>query len=142
MRWISVSTQRPYLYSPMDKLKDLHDRYLLLHPDPGSFSSDPQLVRWSNKDLDPVPKRQKKWEWYHVGGFWIAEGFSVAQMQTASASVALGLNPGLTLVAYLIGNLIVAIPCCASGFIGSKVSAPPRRMRCPFRYRQESHITS
>ena len=106
----------------MDKLKRFHDRHLLLHPEPGSFSSEAQLVRWSNKDLDPVPRSQKKWEWYHVGGFWIAEGFSVAQMQTASASVAIGLNPGLTLVAYLIGNLMVTVPCCASGYIGSKVS--------------------
>ena len=133
--------EAPSIASPMGKLRDFHDRYLLLHPDPGSFSSDPQLVRWSNKDLDPVPKPQKKWEWYHVGGFWIAEGFSVGQMQTASASVALGLNPGLTLVAYLIGNLIIAIPCCASGFIGSKVRAYPCLIRYSIRH-AEGHTTS
>ena len=107
----------------MERLRTFHDRHLLLRPDPGSFSLETQLTRWSNKDLDPVPRSRKKWEWYHVGGFWIAEGFSVAQMQAASASVALGLNPGLTLVAYLIGNIIVAVACCGSGYIGSKVSA-------------------
>lgn len=106
----------------MDNLKTFHDRHLLLHRDPGSFSSESQLLRWSNRDLDPVPKSQKKWEWYHVGGFWIAEGFSVAQLQIASASVALGLSPSLTLIAYLIGNLIVTVPCSASGYIGTKVS--------------------
>ncbi|KAL8939754.1 MAG: hypothetical protein Q9211_002601 [Gyalolechia sp. 1 TL-2023] len=85
---------------------------------------DPDYVppRWRSTDLDPVAKPQKKWEWYHVGGFWIAEGFSAAQIQTSSAAVAVGLNPGLALVAYSIGNLIIAIPCCAIGYIGSKYS--------------------
>ncbi|KAL9023926.1 MAG: hypothetical protein Q9196_006879 [Gyalolechia fulgens] len=85
---------------------------------------DPDYVpsRWRSMDLDPVAKPQKKWEWYHVGGFWIAEGFSAAQIQTSSAAVAVGLNPGLALVAYSIGNLIIAIPCCAIGYIGSKYS--------------------
>ncbi|KAI4120242.1 MAG: hypothetical protein LQ338_007162 [Usnochroma carphineum] len=80
------------------------------------------LSRWSSDDLNPVPKSQKKWEWYHIGGFWIAEGFSAAQIQISSAAVALGLNPGLALAAYAIGNLLAAVPCCAAGYIGSKYS--------------------
>ena len=78
--------------------------------------------RWKSKDMDPVPQSQQKWEWYHVGGFWVAESFSAATIQISSAAVALGLNPVLALVAYSIGNLIIAIPCCASGYIGSKFS--------------------
>ena len=57
-----------------------------------------------------------------MGGFWIAEGFSAAQIQTASASVALGLNPGIALIAYFIGNIIVMMACCSTGYIGSKVT--------------------
>ena len=106
----------------MDKLKSLHRRRLVLQPAAGSFTAEGQVSRWSNRDLDPVPKHQKKWEWYHVGGFWIAEGFSAAQIQTASASVALGLNPGIALIAYLIGNILVMIACCSTGYIGSKVT--------------------
>ena len=60
-----------------------------------------------------------------MGGFWVAEGFSAAQIQTASASVALGLNPGTALIAYLIGNILVMMACCGSGYIGSKVYADP-----------------
>ncbi|KAL8976901.1 MAG: hypothetical protein Q9205_007190, partial [Flavoplaca limonia] len=41
---------------------------------------------------------------------------------TSSAAVAVGLNPGLALVAYFIGNLIIAVPCAAAGYIGSKYS--------------------
>ena len=109
----------------MEKLQSFHRRRLILPPAAGSFTAEGQASRWSNPDLDPVPKHQKKWEWYHVGGFWIAEGFSAAQIQTASASVALGLNPGTALIAYLIGNILVMMACCGSGYIGSKVNAGP-----------------
>lgn len=78
--------------------------------------------RWRSADLDPVPKADKKWEWYHIGGFWIAEGFSAGQVQASSAAVAIGLNPGLALAAYAIGNVIAAVPCCGVGYIGSKYS--------------------
>ena len=107
----------------MDRLRDFHDRHLLLQPDPGSFSFEAQLGRWSDKNLDLLPRLLKEWEWYHVGGFWISEGFSAGQMQIASASVALGLDPGLTLIAYLIGNLNVTVACSGSGYLGSKVGA-------------------
>ena len=50
----------------------------------------------------------------------MAEGFNVAQLQTPSSAVALGLNPGLAIAACLIGNLLVTIPTCSSGYIGSK----------------------
>lgn len=105
----------------MDKLKSFHRRHLILQPASGSFTAEGQESRWSNPDLDPVSKHYKKWEWYHVGGFWIAEGFSASQIQTASASVALGLNPGIALIAYLIGNVLVMMACCGTGYIGSKV---------------------
>ena len=105
----------------MDSIKIFHDECLVLRPDKGSFTDEVQSIRWSNRDLDPVPNDQKKWKWYHVGGFWIAEGFSVAQMQTPSSAVALGLNPGLAIVACLLGNIMVTIPCMSQAYIGSKV---------------------
>ena len=109
----------------MEKLQSFHRRRLILPPAAGTFTAEGQTSRWSNPDLDPVPKHQKKWEWYHVGGFWIAEGFSAAYIQAASTSVALGLSPGTALIAYLIGNIVVMIACCGSGYIGSKVYAGP-----------------
>ncbi len=103
----------------MQTLKHLAATKLALsHPD----APNPPTSRWRSPDLDPVPKADKKWEWYHIGGFWIAEGFSAAQVQASSAAVAIGLNPGLALAAYAIGNVIAAVPCCGVGYIGSKYS--------------------
>jgi nucleobase:cation symporter-1, NCS1 family len=99
-----------------------HDK-VVLRPEKGSFTAQDQSTRSSNKDLDPVPIAKKKWEWYHVAGFWIAEGFSVLQLEVPSSAVSVGLNPGYAIVACLIGNLIVTIPCCITGWIGSKVTS-------------------
>jgi NCS1 family nucleobase:cation symporter-1 len=105
----------------MNSFKTFHDDHLVLCPPPGSFTAEGDSARWSNKDLDPVASSQKKWEWYHVGGFWVAEGFNAAQMQVPSSAVALGLNPGLAVVACLIGNLLVTGPVCVMGYIGARV---------------------
>lgn len=102
-------------------------RALLRNED--SFDADDQVSSWRNDDLDPVPQDQKTWEWYHVGGFWIVNGFTAANIQTASANVALGLNPGLIMVAYVIGIMIVAVACAGSGYIGAKVSNVIQTMR-------------
>jgi NCS1 family nucleobase:cation symporter-1 len=106
----------------MDSLRTFHDNVLVLRPEPGSFTAEGDSARWSNKDLDPVKPEKKKWEWYHVGGFWIAEGFSAAQMESASSAVALGLNPGIAIAACLVGNLMVTVPLCVMGYVGSKAS--------------------
>ena len=105
----------------MERLRNYYDRKIVLHATDDSFTADGQLSRWSNKDLDPVPKAQKKWEWYHVAGFWIVAGFTPAHIQQGSTNVALGLSPGLILGAYLIGNLLVTVPVALSGYIGAKV---------------------
>jgi NCS1 family nucleobase:cation symporter-1 len=68
----------------MEALKSFHDKHLVLEPEPGSFTSDGESARWSNKDLDPVPLSKRTWEWWQVSGFWIGEGFNAAQMQTVS----------------------------------------------------------
>jgi NCS1 family nucleobase:cation symporter-1 len=106
----------------MDRIREFHDHHLVLSPEPGSFTAEAESARWSNRDLTPVKPERKKWEWYHVGGFWIAEGFSAAQMESVSSAVALGLNPGIAMVACLVGNIMVTVPVCIMGYVGAKVS--------------------
>ncbi|KAK4556780.1 hypothetical protein LTR86_006351 [Recurvomyces mirabilis] len=103
----------------MDRFSSIRQR-LILHPRPGSFTAEGDSARWSNKDLDPVPPEEKKWEWYHVGAFWVAEGFNVAQLETPSSAIALGLNPGLAITACFVGNMLVMIPTFSSAYVGSK----------------------
>lgn len=67
-----------------------------------------------------MPLSKRTYEWYHVGGFWISEAFSAAQMQVPSSAFALGLNPGLAVVACLVGNILVMVPCAANGYMGPR----------------------
>ena len=108
---------------PAFNFSALYREKLVLRPPAGSFTAEGDSSRLSNKDLDPVPRSKKKWEWYNVVGFWVAEGFSVVQLELASSAVAVGLNPGQAILACLIGNLMVTVPCCIMGWIGSKVTS-------------------
>jgi nucleobase:cation symporter-1, NCS1 family len=95
--------------------------YVVLKPEPGSFgANDSEAAQYTNKDLDPIKRKDRTYEWYQMGLFWIAEGFNAAQLQVSSSAFSLGLNPGLCVLACLIGNLIVSVPCAAAGYLGSK----------------------
>jgi hypothetical protein len=48
----------------MPQLRKFVEKYIVLHPHAGSFTSGPESARWSNKDLDPVPQEKKTWEWW------------------------------------------------------------------------------
>lgn len=97
-------------------LKKFHDDFLILPREEGDFVDS----RLRNKDLDTIPMDRRTWEWYDVVGFWVCEAFSASTMQQASSSVAMGLNAGLTVVACMVGNLILIIPTCLNGYVGAK----------------------
>lgn len=103
-------------------MKRFWDEHVVLHPKPGSFGADdPDALRFTNEDMDPIKRKDRTYQWYQMGLFWIAEGFNAAQLQVSSAAFSLGLNPGLCVVACLLGNIIVSLPCAASGYLGSKL---------------------
>ncbi|KAH8805015.1 NCS1 nucleoside transporter [Xylogone sp. PMI_703] len=83
--------------------------------------------------MDPIKRKDRTYEWYQMGLFWIAEGFNAAQLEVSSSAFSLGLNPGLCVVACLVGNIIVSIPCAASGYLGSKLGTNfPGTVRASF----------
>ncbi|OQV08884.1 hypothetical protein CLAIMM_13097 [Cladophialophora immunda] len=96
--------------------------HVVLKPKPGSFGADDaDAIVYTNEDMDPIKRKDRTYQWYQMGLFWIAEGFNAAQLQVSSSAFSLGLNPGLCVVACLLGNIIVSIPCAASGYLGSKL---------------------
>jgi NCS1 family nucleobase:cation symporter-1 len=88
---------------------------------------------WINEDMAPIKRKDRTYEWYQMGLFWIAEAFNGTQLQVASSAFSLGLNPGLCVIACLVGNIIVSIPCAASGYLGSKLGTNfPGTVRASF----------
>ncbi|KAI5195833.1 hypothetical protein AUEXF2481DRAFT_65505 [Aureobasidium subglaciale EXF-2481] len=118
----------------MSKLKSLWNDHVVLKPQPGAFGAeDPKSISYSNEDMDPIRRQDRTYEWYQMGLFWIAEGFNAAQLQVSSSAFSLGLNPGLCVVACLVGNIIVSVPCAASGYLGSKIGTNfPATIRASF----------
>lgn len=115
-------------------IKSLWEDHVVLKPQPGAFTNeDDGPMLYSNKDMDPIKRKDRTYEWYQMGLFWIAEGFNAAQLEVASSAFSLGLNPGLCVVACLVGNIIVSIPCAASGYLGSRLGTNfPGTVRASF----------
>jgi NCS1 family nucleobase:cation symporter-1 len=114
--------------------KQFWDEHVVLKPHPGSFgANDPDAIKYTNVDMDPIKRKDRTYAWYQMGLFWIAEGFNAAQLEVSSSAFSLGLNPGLCVVACLVGNIIVSIPCAASGYLGSKLGTNfPGTVRASF----------
>ena len=115
-------------------LKHLWQEYVVLKPQPGSFgAADQDAIVFTNADMDPIKRKDRTYQWYQMGLFWIAEGFNAAQLQVSASAFSLGLNPGLCVVACLLGNIIVSIPCAGSGYLGSKLGTNfPGTIRASF----------
>jgi NCS1 family nucleobase:cation symporter-1 len=112
----------------------LWEDYIVLKPSAGSFGAgNEEIAPWTNEDMDPIKRKDRTYGRYQMGLFWIAEGFNAAQLEVPSSAFSLGLNPGLCVVACLIGNIIVSIPCAASGYLGSKLGTNfPGTVRASF----------
>jgi NCS1 family nucleobase:cation symporter-1 len=115
-------------------VSDFWQDYVVLKPKEGSFgANDSEAAPYTNEDMDPIKRKDRTYQSYQMGLFWIAEGFNAAQLQVSSSAFSLGLNPGLCVVACLLGNLIVSIPCAASGYLGSKLGTNfPGTIRASF----------
>ncbi|KAK2777885.1 hypothetical protein FQN53_002020 [Emmonsiellopsis sp. PD_33] len=79
----------------------------------------------SNRDLDPVPldSPRRTWTWPSLLGFWVAEAFAISMYQVSSSSVTKGLNPGLSILAVLVGHILVCIPAMLNGYVGASYFA-------------------
>jgi NCS1 family nucleobase:cation symporter-1 len=90
-----------------------------LHPETSTYSDG---ILFSNKSLDPIPQhsKERKWEWFSILGFWIAEAMSISMYQVASSSISAGLSPGLAILAIFVGHIIVSIPAMLNAYVGAK----------------------
>lgn len=77
----------------------------------------------TNRDLKPLPlgHPERTWRWPALFGFWVAESFSISLYQVSSSSISKGLNPGLAILAVIVGHVMVAIPAMLDGYIGAKL---------------------
>ncbi|KAF2703396.1 uracil permease [Pleomassaria siparia CBS 279.74] len=81
-------------------------------------------ARWTNKDLDPVPRHERKWGVTSIIAYWISDAFNAATWQFASGIIAIGLSwkeaLGIVALAFFIISFVIA----ANGAIGVIHHAP------------------
>jgi NCS1 nucleoside transporter family len=81
-------------------------------------------ARWTNKDLDPVPRHQRKWGVTSFIAYWISDAFNAATWQFASSIIAVGLSwresLGVVALAFFIISFVIAL----NGAIGVIHHAP------------------
>ncbi|OAL51511.1 uracil permease [Pyrenochaeta sp. DS3sAY3a] len=75
-------------------------------------------ARWTNKDLDPVPRHARKWGVTSFISYWVSDAFNAATWQFASSIIAIGLtwreSLGIVALAFFIISFVIA----ANGAIG------------------------
>ncbi|CEN62715.1 hypothetical protein ASPCAL09347 [Aspergillus calidoustus] len=81
-------------------------------------------VRWTNKDLDPVPPALRKWTVLSFIGYWISDCFSVANWQLASSIIAIGLSWKESLGMVALGFFILSIVIAMNGAVGAIYHVP------------------
>ncbi|KAF1847860.1 uracil permease [Cucurbitaria berberidis CBS 394.84] len=81
-------------------------------------------ARWTNRDLDPVPRHARKWGVTSFVSYWVSDAFNAATWQFASSIIAIGLtwreSLGIVALAFFIISFVIA----ANGAIGVIHHAP------------------
>ncbi|KAI9849439.1 MAG: hypothetical protein M1837_004059 [Sclerophora amabilis] len=80
--------------------------------------------RWTNKDLDPVPRDARKWGVLSFIAYWISDAFNAATWQFASSIIAIGLTWRESLSIVAISFFIVSIVIALNGATGVIYHAP------------------
>jgi len=65
--------------------------------------------RWSNKDMDPVPKENRTWSTWDYVAYWISDAANAGTWQIAGSMLAVGLSWRQALPAIAVGNIIIAV---------------------------------
>jgi len=75
-------------------------------------------ARWTNKDLDPVPRHERKWGVVSFIAYWISDAFNAATWQFASSIIAVGLTWRESISVVAIGFFTVSIVIAFNGATG------------------------
>ncbi|MCJ1255604.1 hypothetical protein MMC24_003421 [Lignoscripta atroalba] len=81
-------------------------------------------ARWTNKDLDPVPRNNRKWGVSSFIAYWISDAFNAATWQFASSIIAIGLTWRESISIVAVSFFIVSIVIAFNGATGVIYHAP------------------
>jgi NCS1 nucleoside transporter family len=74
--------------------------------------------RWTNKDLDPVPRHGRKWGVTSFIAYWVSDAFNASTWQFAAGIIAVGLTWRESLGIVALGFFIISIVIALNGATG------------------------
>ncbi|PLB49159.1 NCS1 allantoate transporter [Aspergillus steynii IBT 23096] len=81
-------------------------------------------VRWTNLDLDPVPRHRRHWGPWSFIAYWISDAFNAATWQFASSIMAVGLGWRESLGIIALSFFIISFVIAANGAVGAIYHIP------------------
>lgn len=75
---------------------------------------------WINDDIRPLPPSRRTWTVWAFSSFWAINQICLSNWQVGSALVAIGLTVWQSVVAVIIGKLIIAAVAVFNGFVGAE----------------------
>ncbi|OQE17871.1 hypothetical protein PENSTE_c019G07022 [Penicillium steckii] len=75
-------------------------------------------ARWTNQDLDPISRANRKWGVASLIAYWISDAFNAATWQFASSIIAVGLTYREALAIVAIAFFIMSFVIAGNGAVG------------------------
>lgn len=75
---------------------------------------------WINDDIRPLPPSRRLWNTWTYISFWAINQIALSNWQLGAALVAVGLSVWQTVVATIIGKIIIAAVAICNGTVGAK----------------------
>jgi Cytosine/uracil/thiamine/allantoin permeases len=74
---------------------------------------------WINDDIRPLPPSRRTWGKYAYISFWAINNLALSNWQIGSSLVAAGLSVWQTMIAIIIGKIIIALVAVFNGYVGA-----------------------
>jgi NCS1 family nucleobase:cation symporter-1 len=98
--------------------------------------------RLINDDLAPVPESKRTWNTWHVASLWVGMSVCIPTYMLSASMIQAGMSWRQSLLAILLGNMLVLLPLIANAHAGTRYGIPfPVYARASFGH-SGAHIPS
>ncbi|KAJ5887415.1 hypothetical protein N7495_007456 [Penicillium taxi] len=80
--------------------------------------------RWTNRDIDPIPRFARKWGVWSLIAYWISDSFNLATWQFASSMISVGFTYKESLAIVAVSFFIISFVISANGAVGAIYHIP------------------
>ncbi|OBR16336.1 NCS1 nucleoside transporter [Colletotrichum higginsianum IMI 349063] len=75
---------------------------------------------WINDDIRPMPPSRRRWTTSTFISFWLTNQVAISNWQLGASLVAVGLSVWQSVIAIIIGKIIIALVAIANGMVGAE----------------------